>query len=246
MERAWPEVVSQLTPLNVFLKETKDYIDQGVLRYGDDSIDFADYLDEEVWDDDGRGWDADISPGSHWTGPPEKEKPQPSQGGLMGATSSKPRQSGILEKASVLAQQSARQRSLTSTTNSKSRQNNILEKVIPKESDLQPKREGVSAAKQAETETKKRQAPGRTWLGLLGRVIRYIANPAYGFFELGVFMDSKQKGYRLMRRLAKEDARTCPDCRKYDDMGWQPIGSLPMPGRGCRCYDNCRCRIEYR
>ncbi len=165
MERAWPEVVSQLTPLNVFLKETKDYIDQGVLRYGDDSLDFADFLDEEVWED---------------------------------------------------------------------------------EVDLEPEWEGVPGTERARVETKERRAPGSTWPALFGRVTRYVATPAYGFFELGVFMDSQQKGYRLMRRLAVEDKRTCPDCRNFDDMGWQPIGELPMPGRGCRCYDRCRCRIEYR
>jgi hypothetical protein len=162
MERAWPEVVSQLTPLNVFLKETKDYIDDGVLRYGDDSLDFS---DESVWAD---------------------------------------------------------------------------------EVDLEPEWEGIPGTEQAAIETTQRRAQGRTWPSLLGRVLRYVANPAYSFFELGVFMDSQQKGYRLMRRLAVEDKRTCPDCRNYDDMGWQPIGELPMPGRGCRCYDRCRCRIEYR
>ena len=165
MERAWPEVVSQLTPLHVFLAETKDYIDEGVLRYDDDSLDFADFLDEEVWDD---------------------------------------------------------------------------------EVDLEPEWEGIPGTERAAIETKERRAPGRTWPALFGRVVRYVANPAYSFFELGVFMDSQQKGYRLMRRLAVEDKRTCPDCRAYDEMGWQPIGELPMPGRGCRCYDRCRCEIQYR
>ena len=48
METAWPAIVGDmLPPLNVFLKETKDYLDEGVLRYDDDSVDFAEE-DEEM------------------------------------------------------------------------------------------------------------------------------------------------------------------------------------------------------
>ena len=234
MERAWPEVVSQLTPLNVFLKETKDYIDEGVLRYGDDSIDFADYSDEDYWwqdeDDDPLMMWMDIPGQTGSQGQPSPRSQNGGAGGVMsvsGQSNSRSQNSGA---AGVMALQS---------------QQGGTKNITP-EADLQPQWKGVPAEERAKAETKGRRAPGKTWVGLLGRVIRYIANPAYSFFELGVFMDNKQKGYRLMRRLAVEDKHTCPDCRRYDDMGWQPIGSLPMPGRGCRCYDHCRCRIEYR
>ena len=89
-------------------------------------------------------------------------------------------------------------------------------------------------------------AEGHTWPSLLTRVIRYIANPSYGFFQLGQFETRQDQGYKEMKRIAYEDKRTCPDCAKYDAQGWQPIGSIPLPGQGCRCYDYCRCMVDYR
>lgn len=85
-----------------------------------------------------------------------------------------------------------------------------------------------------------------SWIGLLGRVIRYVANPAYSFFNLGDYYVRQEQGYTQMRRIPQADARVCADCQEFGDLGWQPLGSLPMPGRECMCYDNCRCRIEYR
>ena len=170
MERAWSAIVGgMLPPLNVFLKETKDYIDDGVLRYGDDSIDFSDADLEAVLSVD-----------------PEFDPEYPEE--WM----------------------------------------------------------DTSPQEQAAIETAKKQAVGKTWQSLAGRVLRYIASPAYSFFELGVFMNRQQTGYKEMRRIARHDNRVCPDCISYDEAGWQPMGSLPMPGRGCRCWDRCRCRIEYR
>lgn len=89
-------------------------------------------------------------------------------------------------------------------------------------------------------------AEGHTWPSLLTRVIRYIANPSYGFFKLGEYETRKEQGYREMKRIAYDDGRTCPDCVKYDAMGWQPLGTVPLPGQGCRCYDYCRCIVDYR
>jgi hypothetical protein len=85
-----------------------------------------------------------------------------------------------------------------------------------------------------------------SWLGLVSRVVRYIANPGYSFFNLGQFYVRQDQGYKEMRRVARQDNKTCPDCINFNSMGWQPLGSLPMPGRECQCYDRCRCSIEYR
>ena len=85
-----------------------------------------------------------------------------------------------------------------------------------------------------------------SWLGLVGRVIRYIANPSYSFFDLGRLYVREEQGYKEMRRVDRHDSKVCPDCRNYAGQGWQPIGTLPMPGRECQCYDYCRCRVEYR
>lgn len=170
MERAWGSIVGgMLPPLVTFLKETKDYIDDGTLKYGDDALDFA---------------DNDLS--------------------------------------SVLG---------------------VDEEFDPEYPDRWM---DTSPAEQAAIETAKRKAIGATWPSVLGRVLRYVSSPAYSFYNLGVFMDKQEKGYREMRRIARLDDRVCPDCVSYDQAGWQPMGKLPMPGRGCRCWDRCRCRIEYR
>ena len=170
MEKAWPSIVGgMLPPLTTFLDETKLYLDNGVLKYEDDSVDFAD-------------------------------------SDLYGVLSVNPE----------------------------------LDPEYPDQwLDTSPE-------EQAQIEAAKKRAVGQTWGAVFGRVLRYIATPAYSFFNLGVFMDRREQGYREMRRIARHDARTCPDCLSYDAAGWRPIGELPMPGRGCRCWDRCRCHIEYR
>lgn len=87
---------------------------------------------------------------------------------------------------------------------------------------------------------------GKTWIGLFGRVTRYTVTPVYSFVALGEYLVKGEQGFKEMRRVAKEDRRTCADCLNFSVLGWQPIGSLPMPGRKCTCYDRCRCTIEYR
>ena len=106
-------------------------------------------------------------------------------------------------------------------------------------SDKNPKLRG-------DKEAKKGSAQGKTWPGLAGRVARYLATATWSFFNLGKFLVARGGGNKEMRRVARHDKRTCPDCVQYDGMGWQPIGTLPMPGKGCVCYDRCRCHIEYR
>jgi hypothetical protein len=162
MEKTWPTIVGDmLPPLAAFLDETKSRIDDGTLRLGDKTLDFADADIEQVME----------SYDPYDTSDPEVQA--------------------------------------------------AIEEANPR---------GV----------------GQTWLGTLGRVVRYIATPAFSFFNLGQFINRQEQGYREMRRVARHDKRVCKDCLDYDRLGWQPIGSLPMPGRGCRCYDHCRCYIEYR
>ena len=88
-------------------------------------------------------------------------------------------------------------------------------------------------------------AQGKTWPSLAGRVSRYLATATFSFVALGAFMVAQQQGNKEMRRVARYDKKICPDCKNFGEMGWQPIGTLPMPGKGCRCYDRCRCYVEY-
>lgn len=92
----------------------------------------------------------------------------------------------------------------------------------------------------------KEEGTGRSWLGVFSRVVRYVANPSYAFFSLGQYYVKEEQGFKEMRRVARKDKKTCPDCVELEKLGWQPIGSLPMPGQKCRCYDRCRCFIDYR
>jgi hypothetical protein len=42
-------------------------------------------------------------------------------------------------------------------------------------------------------------------------------------------------------------AEHCDDCLAYSAMGWQPIGTFPIPGDGTtRCIVNCKCTKQYR
>lgn len=170
METAWPSIVGDmLPPLVKFMSETESYLNDGTLRLGDSTLEFAD----KDWD---QYFDNDFE----------------------------------------------------------------LDGVMPDSflSDDDPQLRGDKEANQG-------RAQGKTWPSLAGRVARYIATSTFSFFSLGTFLAARGIGNKQMRRVARHDKRTCPDCLRYDEMGWQPIGSLPMPGKGCRCYDRCRCFIEY-
>lgn len=166
LESTWPIIIGDmLPPLTQFLAETKTYIDNGTLKLGDQTQDFADGFDNVI-------------PGAVDLDTDELEG-------------------------------------------------------------INPEEEGVLEAKQG-------RAQGQSWGSLASRVTRYIATSTFAFVALGAYMLAKKVGYKEMRRVDRHDKRVCPDCKSYGEAGWQPIGELPMPGKGCRCYDRCRCRIEYR
>jgi hypothetical protein len=155
-----------LPHLTKFLAETKEYIDSGVLRLGDQTVDFADY-------------------------------------NLLGAVPG------------------------------------AIDLGVEEIAGINPEEEGTEEASQ-------QRAQGRSWPALADRVSRYLATPTFAFYNLGQYMVAQDQGFKEMRRVAREDKKTCKDCQNYDAQGWMPIGELPMPGKGCRCYDRCRCFLEYR
>jgi hypothetical protein len=167
LEKCWPIIVGDmLPPLAKFLAETKEYIDSGVLRLGDQTVDFADY-------------------------------------GLLGAVPG------------------------------------AMDLTVDEIGGINPEEEGVQEASQG-------RAQGKNWPSLADRVSRYLATPTFAFFALGEYMVAQDQGFKEMRRVARQDKKTCIDCKNYGEEGWAPMGELPMPGKGCRCYDRCRCGIEYR
>lgn len=89
-------------------------------------------------------------------------------------------------------------------------------------------------------------SPPASWGGVETRVNRYLTTPVYGWFNRGEMRKNVRLGYKEMRRITRKDSRVCPECVQYAQDGWKPIGGLPSPGEDCRCYDRCRCAIEYR
>ena len=85
-----------------------------------------------------------------------------------------------------------------------------------------------------------------SWEGVNTRLQRYLVTPAYRWYNAGAMARQQEMGASEMRRTAVRDKRCCRDCLDYDAAGWQPIGSLPVPGTRCQCLDRCRCRVEYR
>ena len=84
-----------------------------------------------------------------------------------------------------------------------------------------------------------------SWEGVMARMSRYLVTPIYGFAALGAMALATQQGYTMMRRVARQDKKTCQDCIGYASQGWVPIGLLPPPGQRCACHDNCRCYVDY-
>ena len=167
LEKCWPIIVGDmLPPLTKFLAETKEYIDSGVLRLGDQTLDFADY-------------------------------------DLLGAVPG------------------------------------AIDLGVDEIAGISPEEDGTLEASQ-------QRAQGQTWPSLATRVSRYLATPTFTFYTLGEYMVAQDQGFKEMKRVSKQDKKCCADCKLYDGMGWRPIGELPMPGKGCRCYDRCRCYIEYQ
>lgn len=167
LEKVWPIIVGDmLPPLTKFLAETKQYIDSGVLRLGDQTVDFADF-------------------------------------DLLNAVPG------------------------------------AMDLTVDEIGGINPEEEGIKEASE-------QRAQGKTWPGLAERVTRYLATPSFAFYSLGEYLVAQSQGFKEMRRVAKQDKKTCIDCKNYGEMGWAPVGELPMPGKGCRCYDRCRCSIEYR
>lgn len=99
-----------------------------------------------------------------------------------------------------------------------------------------------------ERRAKKPSLPQRvaSWAGVINRLVRFIATPTYNFFQLSNFEVHKRQGAGEMRRQTRQDSRVCTDCLYFESFGWQPLGTLPLPGEQCICFDRCRCVVFYR
>ncbi len=88
-------------------------------------------------------------------------------------------------------------------------------------------------------------------LPLDGRYLRRAESYAHGgrsLYEAIHRLDLSAAGAVEERNILDQriaDERHCVECPTLSELGWVPIGTLPVPGkRECRSW--CYCRIEYR
>lgn len=79
----------------------------------------------------------------------------------------------------------------------------------------------------------------------LNRVAGHVLSARFLFFatEREALRRSDR---RFEERRVLHARESCGDCINYARMGWQPAGTLPLPGEGAKCGAYCRCSIERR
>lgn len=54
------------------------------------------------------------------------------------------------------------------------------------------------------------------------------------------------EGKTLVKRVLGATHQHCQDCLRYASLGYQPIGSLPLPKTRCQCRANCVCSMVFQ
>lgn len=83
----------------------------------------------------------------------------------------------------------------------------------------------------------------------LNRVSGYAGTARSNFLaaERDAARDGAQRrGVRMEERRRLGASEHCVDCVRYAGLGWQPLGTLPVPGEASICSRNCRCSLERR
>lgn len=62
----------------------------------------------------------------------------------------------------------------------------------------------------------------------------------------GELQSRQVAGYEEMLRELGATDQHCMDCVNYASLGWQAIGTLPLPMEDCQCVTNCKCTVRYR
>lgn len=82
---------------------------------------------------------------------------------------------------------------------------------------------------------------------MLGRITNYVGSARALYYQAEREQMTFASGMvRIERRLLDPGAQHCGDCITYADRGWQPLGTLPVPGNACKCSGRCRCSMQYR
>lgn len=70
------------------------------------------------------------------------------------------------------------------------------------------------------------------------------AGGMWSVFEEVTRVAAADRGQVYERNVLEEGAAHCEQCLELTDAGWQPVGSLDLPGARL-CLSNCRCTLEY-
>jgi hypothetical protein len=80
----------------------------------------------------------------------------------------------------------------------------------------------------------------------IARLHQYMGNAQKVYYETErEHLPVPPPGMVLIERrvLGASEGGPCPDCVEKADRGWQPAGTLDVPGEGSVCDGNCRCRM---
>lgn len=80
----------------------------------------------------------------------------------------------------------------------------------------------------------------------INRANMYAGNARIEFWEAQRDRIQSPPGMVPIERRILGAAEHCPDCVEYYNMGWQPVGVLPVPGIDSQCLTNCKCTMEER
>lgn len=80
----------------------------------------------------------------------------------------------------------------------------------------------------------------------MNRLSGYVLEARHQFFA-AEREAARQTDRRFEERRILNAKESCVDCIGYARLGWQPLGTLPLPGTGgTRCGKYCRCTLERR
>lgn len=83
----------------------------------------------------------------------------------------------------------------------------------------------------------------------LNRVHGYVGSARVNFLEAerdAAREGAASRGVQLEERRRLGASEHCRDCVRWAGLGWQSLGTLPLPGQQSVCSRNCRCTLERR
>lgn len=76
---------------------------------------------------------------------------------------------------------------------------------------------------------------------MTGRITNYVGSARALYYQAEREGMAQTPGMvTIERRVLDPAAQHCGDCVTYASRGWQPVGTLPVPGQACQCSGRCR------